>query len=166
VADRRLMARVPIWVRAPGLIALVLAGVLISTMLLGASGDDSGHGSGDEMQMRDDTGGQGGHGSGDGGHGTGDADRGSGGEHGSGDDTEMRDHNGGQSAPLAPSDSTPRDRGQPRRTSGDRETASSARRPIDTSARTARRCRRRGAGKHHGGTRASRRRRGAQGHHS
>jgi len=38
------MARIPIWVRVPGIIALVLAGVLVGTMLLTVSRDGGGHG--------------------------------------------------------------------------------------------------------------------------
>ena len=42
----RWTTRIPIWVRVSGTIALVLVGVLVSTMLLGAAGDGGGHGSG------------------------------------------------------------------------------------------------------------------------
>ncbi|MDQ3780885.1 MAG: hypothetical protein M3354_10120 [Chloroflexota bacterium] len=52
MANRRLTTGIPIWVRVPGIIALVLVGILISTMLLGADrGSGGGHGSGDEMEM-------------------------------------------------------------------------------------------------------------------
>jgi hypothetical protein len=43
---RSTIARIPFWVRVPGIIALVLAGVLITTMLLDAGGGDGAHGSG------------------------------------------------------------------------------------------------------------------------
>jgi hypothetical protein len=77
MAKRGLVARVPIWVRVPGIVALVLAGVLLSSMLLNAARDGGGDGrSGGHTQM-------------DGGsnHGTGASDHGSGGTggHGSGD---------------------------------------------------------------------------------
>jgi hypothetical protein len=54
-----LTTKIPIWVRVPAIIALVLVGVLITTMLLdagggaGGHGTGGGHGSGDEMQMTD-----------------------------------------------------------------------------------------------------------------
>jgi hypothetical protein len=100
MAIRGLMTRIPIWVRVPGIIALVLVGVLISTMLLGGGGDDGGHGSGDETDMRDRNGGQGR------GHGSSsetemrDHNGGQGGDHGSGDESEMRDHDGAQAGPA------------------------------------------------------------------
>ncbi len=63
MARRGLTTRIPIWVRVPGIIALVLAGVLLSTMLLGAAGDSGGHRrSGDQTQMDGGV-----HGAGDGG---------------------------------------------------------------------------------------------------
>jgi uncharacterized membrane protein YgcG len=64
----RWTTRIPIWVRVSGTIALVLVGVLVSTMLLGAAGDGGSPGrSGDHAQMPG-----GGHGSGGGGsHGSG-----------------------------------------------------------------------------------------------
>jgi hypothetical protein len=72
---------IPVWVRVPGIIALILVGVLIGTMVLGAAGagDDRGRtgghgGSGGAMEMRDHNGG------------------------GSGGQTEMRDHKPGQGA--------------------------------------------------------------------
>jgi hypothetical protein len=83
MAIRGLMVGIPIWVRVPGIIALVLVGVLVGTMVLGASSDGDGHGSGgghgsgDETQMRDHKSGQG---------------RG----HDAGDETEMRDHRRGR----------------------------------------------------------------------
>jgi hypothetical protein len=75
MAKRGWTARIPIWVRVSGIIALILVGVLVSTMLLGAAGDGGGPGrSGDHTQMPG-----GGHGSGGGGsHGSG-----GGGGHGS-----------------------------------------------------------------------------------
>jgi hypothetical protein len=52
---RRLLSRVPLWVRISTIIALILVGVFASSMLLGASGVDEspggGHGgSGDQLQ--------------------------------------------------------------------------------------------------------------------
>lgn len=68
----RWMTRIPIWVRVPGIIALVLVGMLLSTMLLGAAGDGGGHGrSSDNTQMNSgghSSGNGGDHGSGGGGH--------------------------------------------------------------------------------------------------
>jgi hypothetical protein len=37
MADRRLTTSIPIWVRVSGIIALVLVGVVVSSMLLGGS---------------------------------------------------------------------------------------------------------------------------------
>jgi hypothetical protein len=76
MAKRGWTARIPIWVRVSGIIALILVGVLVSTMLLDAAGDGGGPGrSSDHTQMPG-----GGHGSGGGGsHGSG-----GGGSHGSG----------------------------------------------------------------------------------
>jgi hypothetical protein len=76
MAKRGWTTRIPIWVRVSGIIALILVGVLVSTMLLGAVGDGGRPGrSGDHTQMPG-----GGHGSGGGGgHGSG-----GGGSHGSG----------------------------------------------------------------------------------
>lgn len=52
MAKRGWTARIPIWVRVPGIILLVLVGVLVGTMLLGAAGDGGGHGRvGDQTQM-------------------------------------------------------------------------------------------------------------------
>lgn len=94
MAKRGLIGRVPIWVRVPGIIALVLVGILISAMLLDTSVGGHG-GSGDENGTRD-------HGPSDsGGHGPGDRERG--GVHGSGDERERSDHNQGQGGPVAPS---------------------------------------------------------------
>lgn len=94
MATRGLIARIPIWVRVPGIIAVVLVGIVVTAMLLDTSG--GGHGrSGDENGTRD-------HGPSDrGGHGPGDRERGGG--HGSGDETERSDHNQGQSGRHAPS---------------------------------------------------------------
>lgn len=39
-----LTTRIPIWVRVPGIIALILVGVLASTVLLGAAGVGGGAG--------------------------------------------------------------------------------------------------------------------------
>ena len=67
MAKRGLAARIPIWLRVPGIIALVLVGVVISTVLLNGARDGGGHGRlGDHTQMD-----AGGHGSGGGGHGSG-----------------------------------------------------------------------------------------------
>jgi hypothetical protein len=76
MAKRGWKARIPIWVRVPGIIALVLVGVLLSTMLWGAARDGGGHGrAGDQTRMDG-----GGHGAGGGGsHGAG-----GGGGHGAG----------------------------------------------------------------------------------
>ena len=59
-AKRRLFSRVPIWVRVSVITAVVLIGVRLSTMLVGASGVGErrgGHGSGDQMETNDGTGG-------------------------------------------------------------------------------------------------------------
>ena len=101
----RTAARLPVWVKLPVIIALVLAGVALSPMLLGAAGIDGGggHGGSGDMQMGEE-----GHGSGDGsqdggehgsrdgtqsrgGHESGGSAEGGGG-HGSGDDAERPDH--------------------------------------------------------------------------
>jgi hypothetical protein len=67
MAKRGWTTRIPIWVRVPGIIALVLVGVLVSTMLLNVARDGSGQRpSGDQTQLHG-----GGHGGGDGGHGAG-----------------------------------------------------------------------------------------------
>lgn len=99
MANRGSRARIPIWVRVPVIIALVLAAVLLSPMVLDAAGVGVNRGSGDDMEdmVRDG----GGHGSDDmeetvrdgGGHGSGDreeTDR-DGDGHGSGDRTERDD---------------------------------------------------------------------------
>jgi hypothetical protein len=70
MAKRGWRTRIPIWVRVPGIIALVLVGVLASTMLLGAVRDGGGHGSGNQPQMGGGDHGAGGRGGG-GGHGIG-----------------------------------------------------------------------------------------------
>ncbi len=76
MAARRLTNSIPIWVRVSGIIALVLVGVVVSSMLLGGTGggmQGGSHGSGSEMEMTTDSGA--GHGSGGGmqggGHGSG-----------------------------------------------------------------------------------------------
>ena len=90
MANRGFISRIPIWVRVPGIIALVLIGVLISTMLLDLeSGFGGGHGSGGETEMTDRSGTDRGHGSDDEAEmtdhtGSGD-ERGSGGDHGTGE---------------------------------------------------------------------------------
>jgi len=66
MARRGLTASIPIWVRVPGIIALVLVGVLVSAMLLNAARDGGGHGRAGDTTQTDG----GGHGAGDGaGHG-------------------------------------------------------------------------------------------------
>lgn len=87
-AKRRWTRRLPIWVRVSVIVAVVLVGVLFSTMLLAAGGDDrgdsdGGHRSGSGMEMNDD--GSGGDGGSTGDHGSG-RDRGSMDDHGSGGD--------------------------------------------------------------------------------
>jgi hypothetical protein len=64
MAKRGWTTRIPIWVRMSGIVALVLVGVLISTMLLGAAGDGGGHEQSGHQTKMD---GSGGHGSGGGG---------------------------------------------------------------------------------------------------
>jgi hypothetical protein len=74
MAKRGWTARIPIWVRVPGIIALVLVGVLVSTMVLGAARGSGGHGSSDQTRMNGGghgPGDAGNHGAGGGGHGTG-----------------------------------------------------------------------------------------------
>jgi hypothetical protein len=73
MAKRGWMARIPLWVRVPGIIALVLVGVLVSALLLTAARDGGGHGSaGQHTQTSGGGHGAGGHGSGrGGGHGGG-----------------------------------------------------------------------------------------------
>lgn len=93
MAKRGLIGRIPIWVRVPGIIALVLVGIVISAMLLDTTGGGHG-GSGDDNGTRD-------HGPSDrGGHGPGDRQRGGG--HGSGDEPERSDHNQGLRGPDVP----------------------------------------------------------------
>jgi hypothetical protein len=100
MANRVLTTRVPIWVRVPGVIALVLVGVLFSTALLGAlnvAGRGGDHGPDDQVEMDRDGGD----------HGTGDGER-DGGDHGTGD--RERDGGGhsrggwGRDAPAAPAE--------------------------------------------------------------
>jgi hypothetical protein len=68
VKKRRLISRLPIWVRVSVITALVLVGVLLSTMLLAGVGGGvhpGGHGSGGRMQMEmNHDGSRGDHGSG------------------------------------------------------------------------------------------------------
>ena len=99
MADRGLTASIPIWVRVPGIIALVLVGVVVSSMLLGGSssggrgmggmGSSGGHGRGDQMQQQMQQGGS------------------SSGSHGCGAQMQQMDHNGGQTGPATPSVSEP-----------------------------------------------------------
>ncbi len=44
MANRGWLARMPIWLRVPGIIALVLAGIVASTTLAGAAGVGGGEG--------------------------------------------------------------------------------------------------------------------------
>jgi hypothetical protein len=101
MANRALTTRIPIWVRVPGVIALVLVGVLFSTALLGAldvAGRGGDHGPDDQGEMDRDGGG---HGSDDeteredGDHGRGDRDS-DGGGHSRGD--------WGRGGPVAPAE--------------------------------------------------------------
>jgi hypothetical protein len=70
MAGPGLVTRIPLWVRVPGIVALVLAGVLVSALLLNAARDGSGHHAGN--QTRTDGSGHGaGHDSRGGGHGSG-----------------------------------------------------------------------------------------------
>jgi hypothetical protein len=61
-AKRRLRSRVPVWVRVSVITAAVLVGVLVTTMLLGATGGGGdrdrpgGDGSGDRTEMNDGSG--------------------------------------------------------------------------------------------------------------
>jgi len=95
-ADRGSRARIPIWVRVPVIVALVLVGILVGSMLLGSAdiGRAPGHGARVGTEMTDhDASPAGGSGEGHGGsdaettdHG-GTATGGSGEDHGSGDRT-------------------------------------------------------------------------------
>jgi hypothetical protein len=81
---RRFTSSVPVWVRVPAIIALVLLAVLISTTWLNAAGvgaRGAEHGSADMTQMADHMSDAGGHGSD--------------GVHGSSDVTPPMDHTGG-----------------------------------------------------------------------
>jgi hypothetical protein len=98
MVNRALPTKIPIWVRVPGVIALVLVGVLLSTALLGAldvAGRGGGHGPDDEVEMDRDCGD----------HGRDDRDRDCG-DHGGGD--RNRDDGGhsrgdwGRGGPAAP----------------------------------------------------------------
>jgi hypothetical protein len=67
---RRLLSRIPLWVRISTIIALILVGVFASSTLLGASGADESQGgshggSGDQMQTPHRGGSGSSHGSGD-----------------------------------------------------------------------------------------------------
>lgn len=113
MTSHALTARIPLWVRVAGIIALALVGVLVSAMLLdaadiGGRGGRGGHGS-SETPMDG-----GGHGPGDsgdrgrpggetdsGGHGSDDRGR-RGGGHDSSDATSRSDRNGGQGGSAAP----------------------------------------------------------------
>jgi hypothetical protein len=92
MANRRLMAGIPIWVKVPGIIALVLVGVLLSTMLLGASsvGDSHSRSRGTANMTNHNKGGSGGNA----------ALRGhtpsQGASHDPGDETQMRNHGEGR----------------------------------------------------------------------
>jgi hypothetical protein len=119
MANRGMTTSVPIWVRVPVIIALVLVGVLISPMLLDAAGvasrsggggmesemNGGGHGASNEMEMNG-----GDHGSDDdsetdgGDHGSGDDGETDGGGHGSRDERGTGDHNQGQGGPAGPSE--------------------------------------------------------------
>jgi hypothetical protein len=74
-ARRRILSRVPIWVRLSVIVVVVLAGILLSSVLLGAAsvddrqGSRGGHGSGAGMEMTDQGGSSGDHSGGN--HGTG-----------------------------------------------------------------------------------------------
>jgi hypothetical protein len=62
--SRRLLSRIPLWLRVSGFVAFILGGVLVGTMLLGASGagkdQGGGHaGSGGQMQQMPHQGGSG-----------------------------------------------------------------------------------------------------------
>jgi hypothetical protein len=65
-ANRRAIAKTPIWVRVSLITAIILVGVLVATMVLGGTGIGSrsgaGHGSGGQMQMTDHSGAGGDHG--------------------------------------------------------------------------------------------------------
>jgi len=93
---RRILSRVPIWVRLSVIVVVVLAGILLSSVLLGATnvgdrqGSTGGHGSDGGMEMTDHGGSAGNHP--DGNHGTGSAQ--SGGNHGTGADHDS--NNGGR----------------------------------------------------------------------
>lgn len=96
-ATGRSRSHLPIWVRVPGTIVIVLVGVLASTMALGAAdvgrdgdhGSRGDHGTGDEMEFNGESGSGGDHGSG---YQIEINDDGSGGGHGSGGG---RDSDGG-----------------------------------------------------------------------
>ena len=60
MAKRRSLSAIPIWIRVPGLIALVLVAIVVSTVMLSRVGDVGGH-AGSNPVMNPAT-----HGSGDG----------------------------------------------------------------------------------------------------
>jgi hypothetical protein len=67
MAKRSWIGRVPIWARVSGIIALVLVGVLAGSMLVGATDNGGGHGTGHQSQTSISGHGTGTHGSGGGG---------------------------------------------------------------------------------------------------
>ncbi len=93
MADRRLSTSIPIWVRVSGIIALVLVGVVVSSMLLGSSSGD--HGSGGQMGGMDDMGSSGSDG------------------HGSSGQMGGMDQDGDPTAQAAPSESEPAESAAP-----------------------------------------------------
>jgi hypothetical protein len=61
MADRGLITSIPTWVRVSGIIALVLVGVVVSSMLLdssGSGGHEGGRDRGSQMEGMDHNGGQ------------------------------------------------------------------------------------------------------------
>jgi hypothetical protein len=180
---RRFIARTPIWVRVSGIIALVLVGVIGTTMAVGAGRDGGGgHGSGDGMRGGDHERGAGtrggdhgsrggmqgrGHES-DGGMRGGDHESGGGIQGGgdqSGGGSQTRDHSGGQAGSAAATGLTPDEEAQRLVASANQGTASTARTPAAESTRTGRSCLRRPARRHHGGARDRCRRPRTGGHH-
>ena len=89
MANRRLTPSIPIWLRVSGIVALVLVGVFVSSMVLGGAG----------------TGGMGSGGMGAGGHGGGSDMRGMDGDQADRNDGDMggMDHNADQGSPTTPS---------------------------------------------------------------
>jgi hypothetical protein len=70
MAKRGWVGRIPIWARVSGIVTLVLAGVLAGSMLLGATDNGNGHGTGHQSPTSVGGHGTGTHGPG-GGHGGG-----------------------------------------------------------------------------------------------